>query len=75
MPRPSEVFSQFDPVTTDFTYARLLGDRNGIGKTTKSWDKVIVDRSRELLEWRDIPTKVKKRGIEQFVYLNNHYSG
>ena len=75
MPRPSEVFSQFDPVTTEFTYARLLGDRKGIGKPTKSWDKVIVDCSRELLEWPDILTKVNKRGVEPFVYINNHYSG
>ena len=30
MPRPSEIFEKFDPITADFTYIRLLGDRKGI---------------------------------------------
>jgi uncharacterized protein YecE (DUF72 family) len=75
MPRPAAVFSQFDPITAPFTYVRLLGDRKGIEKQIKTWDKVIIDRSRELFEWHDILTSVKKRGIEEYVYINNHYSG
>ncbi len=69
------LFAKFDPITTDFTYARLLGDRKGIEKQTKVWDKVIVDRKHELSEWHDILTTVKKRGVEEYVYVNNHYSG
>jgi hypothetical protein len=38
----------FDHVTADFTYVRLLGDRKGIEMQTKVWDKEIVDRSKEL---------------------------
>jgi uncharacterized protein YecE (DUF72 family) len=75
MPRPTELFAKFDPITADFTYARLVGDRKGIEKLTKSWDKVIVDRSQELFEWHEILTTVKKRGVEEYVYINNHYSG
>jgi uncharacterized protein YecE (DUF72 family) len=75
MPRPTEVFQKFDPITAPFTYVRLLGDRKGIEKQTKIWDKVIVDRSRELFEWRDILTKVRTRGTESFVYINNHFAG
>ena len=35
MPRPTEIFEKFDPITADFTYIRLLGDRKGIEKQTK----------------------------------------
>lgn len=75
MPRPAELFAKFDPITTDFTYARLLGDRKGIEKITKSWDKIVVDRTGDLFEWHDILTRLGKRGTERFVYVNNHYSG
>jgi uncharacterized protein YecE (DUF72 family) len=49
MPRVSEIFEKFDPITADFTYIRLLRDRKGIEEQTKIWDKVIVDRSKELM--------------------------
>jgi uncharacterized protein YecE (DUF72 family) len=61
MPRPSQWFDKFDPITADFTYVRWLGDRKGIEEQTKTWDKVIVDRRTELSEWADILGKVSKR--------------
>ncbi|MGB0036074.1 MAG: DUF72 domain-containing protein [Candidatus Acidiferrales bacterium] len=75
MPRPREVFSRTDPITADFTYIRLLGDRKGIEEETKTWDKTIVDRKRELAEWVEIVRKVHERRIQIFVYVNNHYAG
>jgi len=30
MPRPSAIFDKLDPITSDFTYVRWLGDRKGI---------------------------------------------
>jgi uncharacterized protein YecE (DUF72 family) len=75
MPRPTELFEIFDPLTADFTYIRWLGDRKGIEERTKSWDKVIVDRSTELSEWVEICRKIHKRRIQIFAYANNHYAG
>ena len=75
MPRPTEVFARLDPITANFTYARLLGDRKGIEMITKTWDRIVMDRTGELSEWHDILTTVRKRGVEEFVYINNHYSG
>jgi uncharacterized protein YecE (DUF72 family) len=75
MPRASEIFEKFDPITADFTYIRLLGDRNGIEKQTKVWDKVIVDRSRELMSWVNVCQRVVRRGVRTYVYVNNHYAG
>ena len=35
MPQPNEIFEKFDPITADFSYIRLLGDRKGIEQKTK----------------------------------------
>jgi uncharacterized protein YecE (DUF72 family) len=59
----------------DFTYVRWLGDRKGIEERMKVWNKVIVDRRPELVEWAEILGKVRKRKIQIFVYANNHYAG
>ena len=63
MPRASEIFERFDPITADFSYIRLLGDRKGIEQKTKVWDKVIVDRSKELWGWVDVCEQTTRRGV------------
>jgi uncharacterized protein YecE (DUF72 family) len=73
MPLPSGM--AFDYLTADFTYVRLLGDRKGIERQTKVWDKVIVNRSKELHSWVDVCQQITKRGASVYVYVNNHYSG
>jgi uncharacterized protein YecE (DUF72 family) len=73
MPLPAAM--PFDYLTANFTYIRLLGDRNGIEKQTKVWDKVVVDRSKELHSWVDVCQQITRRGASVFVYVNNHYSG
>jgi uncharacterized protein YecE (DUF72 family) len=73
MPRPDQL--KFDCATTDFAYIRLLGDRKGIERQTKVWDKVIVDRSAELQGWVSFCQQTVRRGISTYVYVNNHYSG
>jgi uncharacterized protein YecE (DUF72 family) len=75
MPRPSQWFEKLDPITADFTYVRWLGDRKGIEEQTKTWDKVIVDRSEDLAEWVEVLKTVHKRKIQIFAYANNHYAG
>jgi uncharacterized protein YecE (DUF72 family) len=75
MVRPAQWFEKFDPITTDFTYVRFLGDRKDIEAQTKVWDKIIVDRSGELSEWADILGKVYKRNVPIYVFANNHYAG
>ena len=74
MPGP-EVFEKFDPLTADFAYIRLLGDRKGIEQLTTTWNKTIIDRTAELQSWVTVCEKIQKRGITQYVYANNHYAG
>jgi uncharacterized protein YecE (DUF72 family) len=74
MPRSAEWFAKFDPITADFTYIRWLGDRKGIEKLTKTWNKTIVNRNAELAEWVEIVRQVHKRKIQIFACANNHYA-
>src|SRR5260370_10629415 len=75
MPRPAQWFEKFDPITTDFTYVRWLGDRKGIEQQTKVWDKIIIDRSVDLAEWVEVLKTVHKRKIQILAFANNHYAG
>ncbi|MGA8676237.1 MAG: DUF72 domain-containing protein [Candidatus Acidiferrales bacterium] len=75
MPLAREIFEKFDPITADFTYIRLLGDRKEIEKQTKIWDKVVVDRSRELMSWVNVCQRPVRRGVTTYVYVNNHFAG
>jgi uncharacterized protein YecE (DUF72 family) len=73
MPLPSEY--EFDPITADWTYIRWLGDRKGIEQVTKTWDKVVVDRTQQLTMWVDYCYPLEKRGVTIYAYANNHYAG
>ncbi len=75
MPRPTEILARMDPITSDFTYIRWLGDRKGIEEETKTWDKTIVNRKRELEEWVEACRKFNQRHIAIFAFANNHYAG
>jgi uncharacterized protein YecE (DUF72 family) len=75
MPRTDELFEKYDPITADFTYIRWLGNRKDIEKLTTTWNSTIVDRTADLQTWVDVCEKIQKRGITQYVYANNHYSG
>jgi uncharacterized protein YecE (DUF72 family) len=75
MPGPAELFERFDPITAPFTYVRWLGDRKGIEELTKTWDKTIVDRHREIAGWVKILKQLMARNLKAFAYANNHYAG
>jgi uncharacterized protein YecE (DUF72 family) len=64
-----------DGITVDFSYIRWLGDRKGIEKITKVWDKTIIDRTGDLQEWVKYCQKIQKRGVTTYAYANNHYAG
>ena len=77
MPRPWEMKEKFDLVTTDFAYVRWLGDRHGIEKITRVWDRTVVDRIEDLRNWVEIfKTMVANKKIAKvFAFSNNHYGG
>lgn len=75
MPHGDEVERLFDPVTTDFAYIRLLGDRKEIEAITQKWDKEVMDREDRLTRWADLAVTLLEREIELLIYANNHYAG
>jgi uncharacterized protein YecE (DUF72 family) len=75
VPRPWELKEKFDLVTADFSYARWLGDRKGIEAQTETWDKVIVDRRKDLVNWVELFRKFVPKNLKIFAYANNHYAG
>jgi uncharacterized protein YecE (DUF72 family) len=74
MPHPKDL-ENYDLITADFSYIRWLGNRKDIEKLTTTWDSTIVDRTADLQTWVDVCDEIQKRGITQYVYANNRYSG
>ncbi len=62
-------------LTTDFAYIRWLGDRHAIEKKTKSWDRLIQDRTREMSAWVPAVRSMLERERTVYGYFNNHYAG
>jgi uncharacterized protein YecE (DUF72 family) len=75
MPRPKQLFDRLDPITADFVYVRWIGDRKGIEEKTKTWNKIIVDRTADLSDWVEVFKKLSERRIQILAFANNHYAG
>lgn len=75
MPHADELPKRLDPLTTDFCYIRLLGDRKEIEEITKSWDKVVIDQTPRLMRWAEVIRNLRLRVPETFAFANNHYAG
>jgi uncharacterized protein YecE (DUF72 family) len=75
MPTAAQYLGEIDPITAEFAYVRWLGDRYGIEKVTKTWDKAIVDRTREMRGWVPAVREILARNRTVFGFFNNHYAG
>jgi uncharacterized protein YecE (DUF72 family) len=75
MPHADELPKRIDPVTTDFAYIRLLGDRKEIEAITKTWEKEVIDRTEKLVRWANVIRVLRDRVPETFAFANNHYAG
>jgi uncharacterized protein YecE (DUF72 family) len=62
-------------LTADFTYLRWLGDRYKIEEQTRSWDKIIIDRGRDMEHWIPAMRKMLEQNRTVYGYFNNHYAG
>ena len=61
--------------TADWTYVRFIGDRKGIEKQTLTWEKLILDRTKEMEEWAPKIQTLLDEGTIVWAYFNNHYVG
>jgi len=73
--RIDHLMSREGILTTDFVYLRWLGDRYKIEEQTKSWDRIIIDRQREMERWILAIRKMLEQSRAVYGYFNNHYAG
>ena len=76
MPAPAEFLERIDEwPDLGIAFLRLLGDRNGIEKVTKSWEREVIDQSWRLSVWAEWIRAMQQRGADVFAFVNNHYAG
>lgn len=74
LPPIDRLIAEHDVVTGPFSYVRLIGDREAIEKTTKTWEKIVVDRAADLRRVAASIRRIAERS-DVYVYINNHYAG
>lgn len=77
MPRPRALWEKWGDAlrTGDAVYIRLLGERDRIEAMTKTWEKIVIDRTEETREWLPIVQAFLDRDIPVHLFFNNHYGG
>jgi hypothetical protein len=53
---------------------RQAQDRKKIEEKTNTWDKTVVDRRSDLVNWVELFRQFVSRDLKVFAYANNHYS-
>jgi uncharacterized protein YecE (DUF72 family) len=73
---PPEAWGRLEgAITTGHVPIRLIGDRYGIEKITKTWEAVVVDREDRLAAWAELIRTALGAGRTVTAFVNNHYSG
>ncbi|MHC4930674.1 MAG: DUF72 domain-containing protein [Planctomycetota bacterium] len=75
LPHPSDVARKVDVVTTDFVYARLIGDRKAVEEKTKTFDQIVIDQGESLDRWAELLKELLQQVPKAYVFANNHYAG
>jgi len=75
LPHPADLADRLDLVTTDFVYARLIGDRKAVEAVTDTFDRVVLDMTPRLERWAPLLRALRERVTRVLVYANNHYAG
>jgi uncharacterized protein YecE (DUF72 family) len=75
MPHPADLAREHELVTTDFVYARLIGDRKKVEAATERFDRVVIDQRPRLERWAELLRGLPADVEEVFAFANNHYAG
>jgi uncharacterized protein YecE (DUF72 family) len=75
LPHPADLREALDLATTDFLYARLIGDRKAVEARTKTFDRIVLDREERLDRWGELLRELSTGVRETYAYANNHYAG
>jgi len=77
MPRPAQLWEKWVEAlkTGKDLYIRMLGERDRIDALTKTWDKIVIDRSAQTAEWIPILERFLSQEQDVSMYFNNHFEG
>lgn len=75
MPHPLDLKEGLDPLTADFAYVRLIGDRKQVEALTDTFDRVVVDHGARIERWAEWIAQILPQTRETFAYANNHFAG
>ncbi len=75
MPFPDTMARTVNPVTADFLYIRLIGDRKAVEEKTRSFNRIVLDKTDSLARWVKIIREYRSEVEDIFLYANNHYAG
>ncbi len=74
MPHPDTTAGKLDVLTTDFFYARLIGDRAAVEARTETFGATVIDAKESLGRWAHL-LRVLASSADGYVYANNHFAG
>jgi uncharacterized protein YecE (DUF72 family) len=75
MPRIDTLAQALDLATSDFCYARFMGDRKGLEEKTQKFDTIIEDQTDDMRIWANELKKIVGRGIRTYAFFSNYYAG
>jgi uncharacterized protein YecE (DUF72 family) len=76
MPRPKELWAKYgrDLITGPEAYIRLLGERKRIEAITKTWEKLVIDRTEETRNVIGVIREIVGSTVVNTL-TNNHFGG
>lgn len=77
MPSIFDLYKRYREKIANKVVVRLHGpDRKGIEKETgKNWSRIVQPKDKELQALGAMIADMQSRGVQPFIYVNNHYEG
>jgi uncharacterized protein YecE (DUF72 family) len=75
MPRIDVLAKALDLATSDFCYARFVGEHSAAQSDTAKWDRLRQDKTAEMKVWVEELKKITSRGVKTYAFFNNQYAG
>lgn len=77
MPPPAELWERFGMklVTGPAAYARIFGERRKIETMTRTFDRLLLDRTAETKVWIGIFREIESKGVPVWAYFSNYFAG
>ena len=75
MPPIDTLAKALDLVTGDFCYVRFMGDRKELENQTHRFDRLLDDKTDEMIVWAAELKKIVAKGTPTYTFFSNYYAG